>query len=74
VDGVEDVRVRGLVEVVGPHHTGRRGDRLGLEHHCAEQRLLGREVVGRDAAAAGPPGGRDVVGHGYVTFSDTACG
>jgi hypothetical protein len=30
--------------------------------------------VGRDTAAAGPPGGGDVVGHAYVTFSDMACG
>ena len=58
MDGVEDVRVRRLVEVVGPHDAGGRGDGLGLEHHRPEQRLLGREVVGRDRGCRVPAGGR----------------
>ena len=64
MDGIEDVRMRGLVEVVGPHDASGRRDGLGLEHHRPEQGLLGREVVRRDAAAACPPGGGDVVRHG----------
>jgi len=51
VDGVEDVGVGRLVEVVGPQHAGGRGDRLGLEHHGAEQRLFGVEIVRGNATA-----------------------
>jgi hypothetical protein len=73
MDGIEDVRVGRLVEVVGPHDARGRSDGLGLEHHRSEQGLLGREVVRRDAAAACPPRGGDIVRHGHVTFPDMAC-
>jgi hypothetical protein len=51
VDGVEDVGVGRLVEVVGPDHAGGVGDGLLVEHHRPEQRLLGLEVVRGDATA-----------------------
>ena len=45
--------VRGLVEVARLDvRLDRGGDRLAAEHHRPEQRLLGLEVVRRDAAAA----------------------
>jgi hypothetical protein len=70
VDGVEDVGVGRLVEVVGPQDAGGDGDRLGLEHHGAEQRLFSLEVVGRDASTPGGAGrlrrGGHVGDHGDV--------
>ena len=52
VRGLEDRAVRGLVEVAGLEPgLDRGGDRLPAEHHRAEERLLGLEVVRRDARA-----------------------
>ena len=48
-DGVEDVAVGRLVEVVADEaDLGGGGDGVLRQQHGAEQRLLGREVVGRD--------------------------
>ena len=74
VDRVEDVGVSRLVEVVGTQDAGCRGDGLGLEHHGAEQRLFGVEVVRGNAAPARPPGRGRVFRHGGLTLPDEACG
>ena len=47
-DGVEDVAVSRLVEVVHATRLDGRGDGVTGEQHGAEQRLLGIQVVGRD--------------------------
>ena len=55
LDGLVDVAVRGLVEVAGLDvRLDRRGDRVAREEHRPEQRLLGLEVVRRDAATRAP--------------------
>ena len=51
-DGVEDVAVGGLVEVVGTAGLYRGGDGVAGQQHGAEQRLLGIQVVRRDAGGA----------------------
>ena len=61
-DRVEDVAVGRLVEVGGVDPgLDRGGDRVAREEHRAEQRLLGLEVVGRDAS------GRDRAHHAHST-------
>ena len=49
-DRLEDVAVRGLVEVVGPARLEGGRDRVARQQHRTEQRLLGLQVVRRDPA------------------------
>ena len=73
-DGVEDVAVGRLVEVVGVELDLDRGhDGVAAEEHGAEQRLLGLEVVGWDpgarrwrASGRAAGDGVDDLGHGWV--------
>ena len=76
-DGLEDVAVGRLVEVLGVEHLGGDGDGVLGQQHRPEERLLGLEVVGWD-----PPGprwagrSRVVVGeaHGPITLACPAWG
>ena len=61
-DGVEDVAVGGLVEVVGRAALDAGGDGVAAEQHGAEQGLLGLEVVGRDPAGGGAVGASPLSG------------
>ena len=47
-DGFEDMLMRGLVEVVRLDHFDGIGNGVLAQHHGAEQRLLGTDVVRRD--------------------------
>jgi hypothetical protein len=54
-EGLEDLPVRGPVEVLGPDQLDDIGDRFRRQHHRAEHRLLGLEVVGRHPVRPDPP-------------------
>ena len=64
-DGLEDVTVRRLVEVVAGHDLDGRRHRGGRQQHRAEQRRLCIEVVGRNPTDPGgaPLGIGRAVGH-----------
>ena len=51
----EDLAVPAAIEVVGLEHLGGLGDRRLREQHRAEHRLLGVEVLGRQAPRGHPP-------------------
>ena len=52
-DGLVDVAVGGLVEVVGPQALGRHGDGVLGQEHRPQEGLLGLEVVRGDPAGTG---------------------
>ena len=75
-DGVVDMAVDGLVEVVGAQvDVDGRGDGVARQQHGAEERLLGLQVVGRHAAdtALATPGVVDGLHHGLPTFTHAPC-
>ena len=71
-DGVVDVAVSRLVEVGGAEaDVDGAGDGIVAQQHGAKQRLLGFQVVGRDAAHAplATPGVIDGLDHGCSLWS-----
>jgi hypothetical protein len=54
--GLEGLLVGRTVEVLGLDHLDHGGEGLRREHHGAEHRLLGLQVVGRDAGGSRPTG------------------
>ena len=64
-NGVEDVCVSRLIEVVGRQHFGRDRDRFFGKKHGTEQGLFGLEIVGRDPTSPS----RAVGGSGFVVLT-----
>ena len=64
-NGIKDVCVRWLIEVVGRQHFGRDRDRFFGKKHGAEQGLFGLEIVGRDPTSPS----RAVGGSGFVVLT-----
>src|SRR4029453_18140618 len=65
-EGVEDLGVRGPVEVGGADDLDDVGDRVGREHHGAEDGLLGLEVVRGHPLRSDPP---DVISSPHQPYS-----